>query len=162
MSVPTHEREQSLAQFVETARVLNVEIAQTVANGPKKYMLTYGDRLVNLALDVYSETIQANSIHPSKGVRAEADYLQRRAHLIEARAKTHAVAALAQVYFEVLKAARGLQRNKGEIMESDEKIARRSKLNSRMERIGAICDKEIRLISGVLKSDTERFRKYNS
>ena len=161
MSVPVQDREQSTAQFVETARMLNVDIAQIVANGPKKYMMTYGDRLINLALDVYSETVQANTIHPSKGVRAEHDYLLRRAHLMEARGKTYAVAALAQIYFEVLKNARGLQRNKGEIVESDEKIARRSKLVSRMERIGAICDKEIRLLNGVLKSDTDRFRRYN-
>lgn len=162
MSVPVHEREESTVQFVETARVLNVKIAQTVANGPKKYMVTYGDRLVNLAVDAYSEAIQANAIHPSKGVRAEPDYLQRRAHLIEARGKTYAVAALAQVYFEVLKAARGLQRSRGDTVESGEKIARRAKLNARMERIGGICDREIKLINGVLKSDTDRFRKYNA
>lgn len=161
MSVPVQDREQSIVQFVETARQLNVEIALTVANGPKKYMVTYGDRLVSLALDVYSEAVQANAIHPSKGVRAESDYLRRRAHLMEARGKAHAVAALAQVYFEVLKAARGLQRGRGDTVESDEKIARRSKLNSRMERIGGICDREIKLINGVLKSDTNRFRKYN-
>jgi len=155
------EREVSTVQYVEAARKLNVDIAQTVANGPKKYMATYGDRLVNLALDVYSEVVQANSIHPSKGIRAEPDYLQRRAHLMEARGKVYAVAALAGIYFEVLKVARGLQRNKGEIVESDEKIARRSKLCSRMERIGGICNDEIKLINGVLKSDTERFRKYN-
>ena len=161
MSVPKSEREESEPQFVETARLLNVEIAQTVANGPKKYMVTYGDRLVNLALDVYSEVIQANSIHPSKGVRAEQDYLQRRHHLMEARGKVEAVAALAQIYFEVLKAARGLQRNKGQIMESGEKIARRKKLNSQMKRIGLACEEELRLINGVLKSDTIRFKKYN-
>lgn len=163
MSVPKPQRKKSEAQFVETARLLNVEIAQTVANGPKKYMVTYGDRLVNLALDVYSEVVIANSIYMSKGVRAKADYMQRRAHLLEARGKVQAVAALAAIYFEVLKVARGLQKKKGDqqIMESDEKIAKRAKLNSRMQRIAECCEKELNLINGVLKSDTDRFRRYN-
>lgn len=158
MTVPVPKRRLSGVQYIETARKLNVEIGHVVANGPKKYLNTYGDRLITVGLEAYGATIQANSIYQSKGVNAEPDYLQRRGYLLEARAKVKAVAAIAKVYFDLLIEAKGLQKM-GE--ETDVKIASRAKIYSRMDRIGALCDEEVRLINGVLKSDTAKFKKYN-
>lgn len=158
MTVPVPKRKLSGVQYIETARKLNVEIGHIVANGPKKYLNTYGDRIVNLGLAAYEAVIEANSIYPSKGVRAEQDYLQRRALLLKARGKVKALAAVAKIYFDLLVEAKGLQKM-GE--ETDEKIASRAKQYARMDRLGCLCDEEIRLIQGVLKSDTEKFKKYN-
>lgn len=76
MTVRVTDRSESRAEYVNKLRELNEVIGLTVANGPRKYMPTYGDRLINTALDAYAEALEANSIYPSKGIHAEADYLR--------------------------------------------------------------------------------------
>ena len=146
MGVKVSDRSQSRVEYVAKVRELNKVIGMAVANGPRKYLPTYGDRLICTAMDAYAEVLAANSIYPSKGIRAEPDYLRRRGHLIEARAKVKAVAALADVYFSMMMERELVDRRQYE------------KAFSRMERIGALCGDAASLISGVLKADTARFR----
>ncbi len=150
MSVRVSDRTESRAEYVNKVRELNEVIGLTVANGPRKYMPTYGDRLINTALDAYMEVLEANSIYPSKGIHAEPDYLRRRGHLIEARSKVIAVAGIADVYFSML-------------MRVDNAGSKSyDKAFSRLERIGLLCADVKNLISGVLASDAKKFKEYNA
>ena len=149
MTVRTTDRSQSRAEYVNKVRQLNQDIGFTVANGPRKYVPTYGDRMITTALDAYMEVIAANSIYPSKYLHAEHDYLQRRGHLLEARAKIEAVAAMCDIYFEMLMSV------------DHESVRGKDKAMARMERIGLLCTDARKLITGVINSDARRFRQYN-
>ena len=149
MTVKVSDRSESRAEFVNKVRELNEVVGLTVANGPRKYMPTYGDRLINAALDAYMEVLAANSIYPSKGIHAEPDYIRRREHLMEARAKVVAVAGMADVYF-------------GMLMKVDHAGSKSyEKAFSRLERIGLLCSDAKALISGVISADARRFKEYN-
>lgn len=46
MSVNVEDRTESKVEYLEVARQISKRTAQMVANGPKKYMSTYGDHLM--------------------------------------------------------------------------------------------------------------------
>ena len=145
MSVKVSERSKSKAEYLNKLLELNKRIGQTVANGPKKYQASYGDRLIATALDALAHATEANSIYVGKGRNSEGDYRLRRDLLLKARGEVIALSTLASVYFR--------------IMRDVDAIAPRSaeKAFSRMESIALLCEDAKSLINGVIKSDRERY-----
>ena len=145
MSVRVADRDESSVEFLNVLLELNKKIGITVANGPKKYIHTYGDKLVALALDAYAHAVEANSIYVGRGANAEGDARLRRDLFLRARGEVKAIASIASVYFRILRDANSVN------------PSTKDKASARMESVGNLCYKASNLLTGVIKSDKERY-----
>ena len=132
------DRSESKVEYLETARQLSKRTAQMVANGPRKYLTTYGDHLMRLSLQLYTHVDVANSIY----VTSEADPQQRRKHLLEARGMAYSVESTAKLYTDLVAEAGTVPREKA---------------YGRLADIARLCHKERGLIKGILESDRKRY-----
>lgn len=138
MSVKVEDRSESKVEYLETARQISMRTAQMVANGPKKYLATYGDHLMRCSLQLFTHVDVANSIY----VTRESDYEQRRKHLLEARGMCYSIESTAKLYTDLVTAADSVGREKA---------------YGRLADIARLCHKERGLIRGVLESDRKRY-----
>ena len=138
MSVKVEDRSESKVEYLETARQISMRTAQMVANGPKKYLATYGDHLMRCSLQLFTHVDVANSIY----VTRESDYEQRRKHLLEARGMCYSIESTAKLYTDLVTAADSVGREKA---------------YGRLADIARLCHKERGLIRGVLDSDRKRY-----
>ena len=138
MTVWVEDRSESKVEYLETARQLSKRTAQMVANGPRKYLTTYGDHLMRLSLQLYTHVDVANSIY----VTSEADPQQRRKHLLEARGMAYSVESTAKLYTDLVAEAGTVPREKA---------------YGRLADIARLCHKERGLIKGILESDRKRY-----
>ncbi len=138
MSVKVEDRSESKVEYLETARQISKRTAQMVANGPKKYLATYGDHLMRCSLQLFTHVDVANSIY----VTRESDYEQRRKHLLEARGMCYSIESTAKLYTDLVTAADSVGREKA---------------YGRLADIARLCHKERGLIRGVLESDRKRY-----
>ena len=63
MSVPKSQRSESVIQFLETARQLEIYTIKECARFPKRYMFLITKDIVGLATKVYNDAKAANSIY---------------------------------------------------------------------------------------------------
>ena len=134
MSVKKRDRETSKAQFIETARKLEIfALRFCVSQIPKRYSFYIGQPLVKLAVDIHTHTIEANSLYPTN--RHEAQI--RRDRFNDVKAELHAL--ISQV---------------GVLLEMFDNV-NKSKVEEWMKMIKY----EIDLIKGVMNSDKERAKK---
>ena len=140
MSVNVEDRAESKVEYLEVARQISKRTAQMVANGPKKYMSTYGDHLMRCSLQMFTHADIANSIY----VTCQSDFEQRRKHLIEARGMCFSIESTAKLYTDLITAAG---------------TAARDKAYGRLADIARLCHKERGLIKGVMDSDKKRYNE---
>lgn len=139
MSVPTWKRTEASTQYLWEIYQLNLDIAEIVANKPKKYKSTHSDLLVKTALMALSNANIANDIY----ITNEEDFKLRREYLTKAKGYTYNVALLGDIFLELCKKS----------PECDKR-----KCTKQQERIGTRCAKIIKLVSGVMKSDKNRYK----
>ena len=149
--VPTWKRTLSGAEYVYQTYQLNKELGRILANKPQKYKQNYTDEIIRTGLSALKHLVIADGIYMSKYTMAK-DYLIRRELLQKARGEIADVAVACYVFLEIVRshdfASEGEHR---------EDIA---KLYDQEMKIGEMCETCHRLIGGVMKSDTEIFRKY--
>lgn len=163
MTVRVSDREESSCQYADSAKELAVRVGQIVVNGPKKYLMSHGNHLICCSQDLYMHCQIANGIYPTRGPNLRSDYEQRRKHLLEARGRVDHVCSSAKIFLDL---------SSGNIADLDEsdpsyeakrrKIERDKARNSkRKQEVGRRCARLAKLLNGVIRSDYERFRKYN-
>lgn len=126
MSVVKSERGTSNLEFIYQARLLETHTIKKCTSFPKRYTFTVSLPLANLATEVHTEVLKANSIYPMNKAEAR----QRRAHLLEAKASLSAMVGKIEMA--------------SDLFEIDSK-----KKYYWME----LVDKEFKLLVGVLESD---------
>ena len=131
MSVYKALRGDSSVQFVETARKLAVHTRKCCLKMPKRYTFYGAQELSVLADTVYNEV---------KMAKHEAQL--RRDHLIEANATLQALIGQLGIMADLLK-------------QNPEKLRW---LDNSLEEWASLISEEAKLISGVKKSDKERFK----
>ena len=129
MSVPTWLQSESKSKFLWRLYRLNVRLGEIVANHPIKYRATYGDKLINTALQALIHARTGNAVWMNVGT-SETDYKIRREHLKEAKGYTDAIAPLAYIYLELVKKADGVKPEK--ILKQEEEIGLESAEISKM------------------------------
>ena len=139
MSVYKALRGDSPVQFVETARKLAVFTRKNCLKMPKRYTFYGAQELSALADAVYNEVKMANSIFPGN----QADAQLRRNHLTEANAALQALVGQLGIMADLLK-------------QNPEKL---TWLDNALEEWAIMITDEVKLISGVKKSDKERYKK---
>lgn len=139
MSVYKALRGDSPVQFVETARKLAVFTRKNCLKMPKRYTFYGAQELSTLADAVYNEVKMANSIFPGN----QADTQLRRNHLTEANAALQALVGQLGIMADLLK-------------QNPEKL---TWLDNALEEWAIMITDEAKLISGVKKSDKERYKK---
>lgn len=139
MSVYKALRGDSPVQFVETARKLAVFTRKNCLKMPKRYTFYGAQELSALADAVYNEVKMANSIFPGN----QADAQLRRNHLTEANATLQAFVGQLGIMADLLK-------------QNPEKL---TWLDNALEEWAIMITEEAKLISGVKKSDKERYKK---
>ena len=125
-------------QFVETARKLAVHTRKCCLKMPKRYTFYGAQELSALADTVYNEVKMANSVFPGNQHEAQL----RRDHLIEANATLQALIGQLGIMADLLK-------------QNPEKLRW---LDNSLEEWASLISEEAKLISGVKKSDKERFK----
>lgn len=115
-----------------------------MANKPRKYKTNNIDRILNTAFDALKHCQTANSIFFQQN-SSEQDYFTRRKFLQTARGEIQNVATISYIFIETVRRHDS---------ESGEKLYKQE-----ME-IGDYCENINRLIEGVIKSDTEIYKKY--
>lgn len=151
MSVPTWLRRLSGADYVYQTYVLNIEIGKILANKPKKYKPNYSDGIIKSALSALKHLQMADSIYLSKYSFAR-DYFIRRDLLLKARGEIQHVATAIYVFLEIVrKHDHGSERINAEQM---------AKIFEQEIRIGGMCEKCFKLISGIIKSDINIYMKH--
>lgn len=141
MSVPSHKRSQSRTEYIKLLFELNVRMGEIVMNKPKKYRENYGDELIKSCMQALRYAQIANGIFVAGKSKRE-DYLLRRRYLQQAKGTVESIATLAEVF---------LERAKRADREESKKIIKQEMY------IGEICAEIQKKISGVMKSDTERY-----
>lgn len=139
MSVFAALRGESTVQFVETARKLAVHTRKCCLKMPKRYTFYGVQELSALADTVYNEVKMANSIFPSNQHEAQL----RRDHFIAANCTLQAFIGQLGIMADLLK-------------QNPEKLRW---LDNALEEWAMLITEEAKLISGVKKSDKERFKK---
>jgi len=143
MSVPPWLRNESKTKYLWQLYHLNIRIAEIVSNHPKKYRATYGDKLINTALDALLEARIGNNVFVSENM-SEMDYQIRRKCLRNAKSKVESIPTIAFIYLELTSKADGV---------NAEKILKQE------EEIGIKCFDIAKMISGVLSSDRKKYNK---
>lgn len=152
MSVPTWKRKLSSAEYIYQIYQLNIRLGEILVNKPQKYKANYTDEIVKTALRALGHAQTADSIYLSKYSNEE-DYRQRRRHLLEARGDIEHIATSCYIFLEIV-------RKHDYASQSDRNDRLYAKLSDQEMEIGEKCESCYRLLSGVLKSDSETFKKY--
>ncbi len=71
MSVPKSKRGESVVQFLETARELEIYTIKECARFPKRYMFLITKDIVSLSTKVYNDVKAANSIYPTNAAEVQ-------------------------------------------------------------------------------------------
>lgn len=71
MSVLKSKRSESVIQFLDTARELEIYTLRYALKFPKRYTFFITNEIVRLAQSVYNETKSANSIYPTNAEEAQ-------------------------------------------------------------------------------------------
>lgn len=137
MSVVSWERNESKVEYLYQTYQLNLLIARIVASKPKKYKANYGDALIKNGLDALKHLQIANSIY----VSTKEDFILRRNHLLEARGIIDSLSTIAFIFLELTRSADANQ-----------------KADKQEEQIGELCRKCVSLVTGVIKSDKQRYK----
>jgi hypothetical protein len=138
MSVYKSKRGESAAQFVETARLLEVHTLAQCLKVPKRYTFLLTTEVMRLASEVYNNVKSANSIFPAN----KHDAQMRRDKLTEANNALQCLIGKLGLLGDTLK--KNPEQFKG--------------LDNALETWGNLIMEEAKLISGVKKSDKQRFK----
>lgn len=138
MSVYKSKRGKSSAQFVETARKLEVHTLEQCLKVPKRYTFYLTQKIMDHASGVYDEVVMANSIYPTNEHEAQL----RRDHLIAANARLQAL-------------DRQLGLLAGVLWKNPENF---KGFDHAFTVWGELVIEEAKLISGVRRSDRERYK----
>ncbi len=138
MSVYKSKRGESSAQFVETARKLEVHTLAQCLKIPKRYTFFLSTEIMRLASEVYNNVKSANSIFPSN----QHEVQMRRDKLTEANNALQCLVGKLGLLGDVLR--KNPSQFKG--------------LDNALETWGNLIAEEAKLISGVKKSDKQRYK----
>ena len=144
MAVPTWKRKLSNTEYLFQTYNFCIRLNEIMANKPRKYKTNNIDRILNTAFDALKHCQTANSIFFQQN-SSEQDYFTRRKFLQTARGEIQNVATISYIFIETVRRHDS---------ESGEKLYKQE-----ME-IGDYCENINRLIEGVIKSDTEIYKKY--
>lgn len=153
MSVLKYRRNQSKAEFVNTARKIKIETRLFLSRLSARYARLDADDIMCLAREVADYTERANTIMPTDVTRHEL----RKEWLLRAKSALSALDAdLLDVYETLMKNPEGaFSTKKDHPVDASEAIRR---LDSMADTLGCLIADEENLLSAVLKSDQATFR----
>lgn len=131
MSVVKSERGESEMEFIRTARELQIYTVRKCVGFPKRYTFYTSEHIASLAEDIHNRVKIANSIYPTNAHEAQL----RRDQFILAKAELNSLISQVEVAHELF----GLEPNI-------------------MKYWMDLIWKEIRLVKGVMKSDSEHYK----
>lgn len=151
MSVLKNKRNESKAEFVNTANKIYVETLHFLTKLSNRYSRLMAQDVIKLASEVLDNSEKANSIYPSGDERKRL----RAGHLLEARASLMALDVhLAHCYEVMMQNPNGcFETSSGKPLKAGEA---KIKLNKMSESLGCLIDAENTLLTNVLKSDKNR------
>lgn len=131
MSVIKSKRSESPVEFIYNARNLQIYTAQQVKNFGKTYTFILGQRMADMAFSIHDNVKKANSITPTNAHEVQT----RRDLLLNAKSTLHSMISQIEVAEELFGLKAGIKQHWSDLIYD-----------------------EIRLISGVLKRDKERYK----
>ena len=134
MSVVRSQRGESTLEFLRNAKELEVfTIRKCVNTIPKRYTFYIGQHLASLSTDIYGLVKDANSRYPTNAHEAQ----MRRDCLINAYGKCQGLLSQVELAYDIIR--------------FDTNI---------LEEWARLIDTEMRLIKGVMKSDEDKFKRF--
>lgn len=151
MSVLKSKRNESRAEFVNTANKIYEETIAFIVKLSSKYSRVFSADTARLASKVLDHAEMANSIYPSDEIRKE----ERERHLLNARASLMALDVhLSHCYRAMMKNPYGcFVSDSGECRDA---TAAMRKLDNMAQSLGSLIDLENGYLSALLKSDKRR------
>lgn len=144
MSVPVWKRKLSGAEYIYQVYKLNIRLGEILANKPKKYRNNYSDEIIKTALSALKHLQIVDDIFLTKW-SSKQDYEIRHEHLHIARGEINNIATACYIFLEIVRA------------HDSEKY---DKIYDEELEIGEMCEDCFELITGVIKSDKETYKKY--
>lgn len=137
MSVPTWLRDESETEYLWQLYKLNIRLGEIVTNHPKKYRPTYGDKLLNNALEALTYARIADQVRITDSI-SKNSYLFRKENLIKTKGLVKSIISITYIYLELTSKTDGVK---------SEKILKQE------EEIGLKCNEIIEKIEETLKQD---------
>ena len=131
LSVIRSARSTSEAQFLATARELQIYTIQKCVNFPKRYTFYVNQTLAAIATQVYEDVKRGNSIYPANQHEAQL----RRDYFLNAGAELQNLVSQIEVAYELFRFEAGVMVHWMELVDS-----------------------EIKLLKALLKSDKSRYK----
>lgn len=144
MSVPKSEQNEADTEFVRTARELYLYTIRKCVNFPKRYTFYVSQQMARTASHVYEYVVCANSIYPVNA----ADAALRRQYLQMAHSELRALVSQIEAAVELF----GLRHDGSPYGEMSDEEGRKA------DYWMGLVQQEIRLVKGVIKRDTQRFK----
>lgn len=149
MSVAVWKRKLSGTEYVYQIYTMAIRLSEILVNKPQKYKTNYTDKIIRSSLSALEYAQTADSIYLSK-YSPEQDYLMRRKCLQLAKGQVQHIATACYVFLEIVRKHDYASEGK----EKADKILRQE-----LE-IGEMCERCHNLLGGVMRTDSELYRKY--
>lgn len=146
MSVPVWKRKLSGAEYIYQVYQLNIRLGEILANKPKKYRNNYTDEIINTALSALKHLQVVDDIFLTKWSTKQ-DYEIRHENLHIARGEINHVATACYVFLEIVRM-------------HDQASDKYAKIYDEEIEIGGMCEDCFQLITGIINSDKETYKKY--
>lgn len=145
MTVPVYKRTESKTEYLNLLYDLNIKIGEIVANGPSKYINSYGDYLIRASCSALQYAQTANRIYMSKNTSIE-DYNLRRSYLQRIKGLVDNISTISSIYLDL----------------SLRTKIKKSDIMKRQQRMGEICYDIIEKVNGVMRHDNKIIKQqYN-
>lgn len=148
MSVYKSKRSISKMEFIKTAQQISTYTIKQLKKFPKSYRFNIVNDLYRLSLEIYENSLKANSIYMNKNM-TETEYLLRKKYLFKSKSAIFAMSGLLTIVFDM-------------VIQGNNFLGDKEKTSNMFQEWARLLNLEHRLIKGVIDSDKKKWKEYQS
>lgn len=146
MSVYKSKRTVSKMEFIKTGQQIATYTIKQLKKFPKSYRFNIVNDLYRLSIEIYENSLKANSIYMNKNM-TEAEYLLRKEYLFKSKSAIFAMSGLLTVVFDM-------------VLQGNNFLGEKEKTSNMFQEWARLLNLEHRLIKGVIDSDKKKWKEY--
>lgn len=146
MSVYKSKRTVSKMEFIKIGQQIATYTIKQLKKFPKSYRFNIVNDLYRLSIEIYENSLKANSIYMNKNM-TEAEYLLRKEYLFKSKSAIFAMSGLLTVVFDM-------------VLQGNNFLGDKEKMSNMFQEWARLLNLEHKLIKGVIDSDKNRWKSY--